>query len=173
MNKNKKIIIGVIILLFIIGIVVTYKLIENSVTNRENYKVNIENISSTPVDTVNLEESLIYEETVSPNENYVSYDEEKVFYTIRVYKKENNIIVKSSSNTPFAKELQYEINNDKDITKDNIKIEWTTLMGDTNFTKENQIGIAIVTLSYDDEIFSQRKISFVSNAIDVIVDTIK
>ena len=86
MNKNKKIIIGVIILLFIIGIVVTYKLIENSVTNRENYKVNIENISSTPVDTVNLEES---------------------------------------------------------------------------------------TISYDDEIFSQRKISFVSNAIDVIVDTIK
>lgn len=96
--KNKKIIIRVIILLFIIGIVVTYKLIENSVTNRENYKVNIENISSTPVDTVNLEESLIYEETVSPNENYVSYDEEKVFYTIRVYKKKNNIIVKSSSN---------------------------------------------------------------------------
>lgn len=173
MNKNKKIIIGVIILLFIIGIVVTYKLIENSVTNRENYKVNIENISSSPVDTVNLEESLIYEETVSPNENYVSYDEEKVFYTIRVYKKENNIIVKSSSNTPFAKELQYEIKSDKDTTKDNIKIEWTTLMGDTNFTKENQIGIAIVTLSYDDEIFSQRKISFVSNAIDVIVDTIK
>lgn len=173
MNKNKKIIIGVIILLFIIGIVVTYKLIENSVTNRENYKVNIENISSTPVDTVNLEESLIYEETVSPNENYVSYDEEKVFYTIRVYKKENNIIVKSSSNTPFAKELQYEIKSDKDITKDNVKIEWTTLMGDSNFTKENQIGIAVVTLFYDDEIFSQRKISFVSNAIDVIVDTIK
>ena len=47
MDKNKKIIIGVIILLFIIviGIVVAYKLIENSVTNRENYKVNIENIS--------------------------------------------------------------------------------------------------------------------------------
>lgn len=175
MGKNKKIIIGVIILLFIIviGIVVAYKLIENSVTNRENYKANIENISSTPVDTVNLEESLIYEETVSPNENYVNYNEEKVFYTIRVYKKENNIIVKSSSNTSFAKELQYEINSDKDITKDNIKIEWTTLMGDTNFTKENQIGIAVVTLSYDDEIFSQRKISFVSNAIDVIVDTIK
>lgn len=90
MDKNKKIIIGVIILLFIIviGIVAAYKLIENSVTNKENYKVNIENISSTPVDTVNLEENLIYEETVSPNENYVNYNEEKVFYTIKVYKKE-------------------------------------------------------------------------------------
>lgn len=47
-----------------------------------------------------------------------------------------------------------------------------TLMGDTNFTKENQIAIAIVTLSHNGEIFSQRKISFVSNAIDIIVDIV-
>jgi len=46
MNKNKKIIIGVIILLLIIiiGVVVVYKLIENDVTNRENLKVEVENI---------------------------------------------------------------------------------------------------------------------------------
>ena len=47
-----------------------------------------------------------------------------------------------------------------------------TLMGDTNFTKENQIAIAIVTLSHNGEIFSQRKISFVSNAIDIVVDIV-
>lgn len=172
---NKKTIIGVIVtlLIIVIGIVVVYKLIERDVTNREDFKFNVENISSNPVDTVNLEESLIYEETISPNGNYVNSDEEKVFYTIRVYKKDNNIIVKSSANTSFAKELQYEINSNKDITKDNVKVEWTTLMGDTNFTKGNQIGIAVVTLYYNDEIFSQRKISFVSNAIDIIVDEIK
>lgn len=45
-------------------------------------------------------------------------------------------------------------------------------MGDTNFTKENQIAIAIVTLSHNGEIFSQRKISFVSNAIDIVVDIV-
>ena len=32
------------------------------------------------------EDNLIYEETVSPNEYYVSSDEEKVFYTIKIYK---------------------------------------------------------------------------------------
>ena len=153
MNKKSMVFLLVIIMLFLI-ILCWFIISRNNITN------------------IN-EDNLICEETVSPNENYVSSGEEKVFYTIKVYKKENNIIVKSSSNTPFAKELQYEIKSDKDITKDNIKIEWTTLMGDTNFTKENQIGIAVVTLSYDDEIFSQRKISFVSNAIDVIVDTIK
>ena len=95
-----------------------------------------------------------------------------MFYTIKVYKKNNTIIVKSSSNTSFTKELQYEINYEQEITKDDIKIEWTTLMGDSNYTKENQIAVAIVTLSHNGEIFSQRKISFVSNAIDIIVDAV-
>ena len=45
-------------------------------------------------------------------------------------------------------------------------------MGDSNYTKENQIAVAIVTLSHNGEIFSQRKISFVSNAIDIIVDAV-
>ncbi len=53
MKKNKKIIIGILItiLIIVIGIVVTYKLIENSVTNRENFKSNVRNISSEPVNT--------------------------------------------------------------------------------------------------------------------------
>ncbi len=53
MNKNKKIIIGILIvvLIIIIGVAVAYKLIENSVTNRENFKLNVENISSEPVNT--------------------------------------------------------------------------------------------------------------------------
>ena len=119
------------------------------------------------------EEDLIYEETVSPNENYVSSESEKVYYTIKVYKNNNKIIVKSSSNTPFTEELTYEIDYEQEITKNDIRVDWTTLMGDTNFTKENQIAIAIVTLSHNGEIFSQRKISFVSNAIDIIIDTVK
>ena len=45
-------------------------------------------------------------------------------------------------------------------------------MGDTNYTEKNQIAVAVVTLSHNGEIFSQRKISFVSNAIDIIVDVI-
>ena len=59
MKKNKKIILEIIIILLIIiiGIVVAYKLIENDVTNREKFKINVENISSTPVNTVNNEKN--------------------------------------------------------------------------------------------------------------------
>lgn len=58
MNKNKKIIIGIliIVLIIVLGIIVAYKLIENSVTNRKDFKFNVENISSNPIDTENLDE---------------------------------------------------------------------------------------------------------------------
>ncbi len=57
MKKNKKIIIGILItiLIIVIGIVAAYKLIENSVTNRENFNTNVENISSEPVNTESLD----------------------------------------------------------------------------------------------------------------------
>lgn len=59
MSKNKKIIIGILIaiLVVVIGVVVVYKLIENSVTNREDFNFKVDNISSNPVNTVNHEQN--------------------------------------------------------------------------------------------------------------------
>ena len=45
-------------------------------------------------------------------------------------------------------------------------------MEDTNYTKDNQIAIAVVKLLHNDEIFSQRKINFVSNGTDIVLDSI-
>lgn len=52
---NKKVFIGILIavLIIVIGIVVVYKVIEKSVTDREDFKFTVENISSDPVDTTN------------------------------------------------------------------------------------------------------------------------
>ena len=59
MSKNKKIIIGILIaiLVVVIGVVIVYKLIGNSVTNREDFNFKVENISSNPVNTVNYEQN--------------------------------------------------------------------------------------------------------------------
>ncbi len=59
MSKNKKVVIGIlsVVLLIVIGVVVVYKLIENNVTNREDFKFKVENISSDPVDTENIDEN--------------------------------------------------------------------------------------------------------------------
>lgn len=75
MNKNKKIIIGILIVVFIIiiGIVVAYKLIENSVTNRENFNFKVENISPNPVDTIKHEnnEHSFYGKVVESDASYI------------------------------------------------------------------------------------------------------
>lgn len=60
MSKNKKVIIRILIaVLIVIGIVVAYKLIEKSVTDRENFKYTVDNISSIPVDTENNENNKV------------------------------------------------------------------------------------------------------------------
>lgn len=56
MSKNKKVIIGtLIVMIIVIGVVIAYKVIEKSVTNRANFNFKVENISSNPVATVNHE----------------------------------------------------------------------------------------------------------------------
>ena len=56
MKKNKKVIIGIlIVLIIVIGVVVAYKVIENSVTNRVDLDFKVDNISSNTVDTENHE----------------------------------------------------------------------------------------------------------------------
>ena len=122
--------------------------------------------------TDNTNEKLIYENIISPNENFVEQEEDKVFYTIKIYQSSNDIKVVSSSNSAFAKDMSYEIECNNEITENDIKIEWQTIMGDTNFTEENQIAVAIITLSSNGEVISQRKVNFISKAIDIIVDTI-
>ncbi len=85
---------------------------------------------------------------------------------------DNKIFVNAYSNSEFFERLQYEVSYDKPITKSDVNIEWTTLMGNPEATKEEQLNIAVVSISENGEIFNKQKINFVSTAIDIIVDTI-
>ena len=58
------------------------------------------------------------------------------------------------------------------ITKEDIDIEWTTLMGNPISTKDDQLGIAYVSISENGELVSKRKISFINGAIEIIEDTL-
>ena len=75
MSKNKKVIIGILIavLIIVIGIVVVYKVIEKSVTDREDFKFTVENISSNPVDTTNQGQSNI-KSNRNPNNVIIKVD---------------------------------------------------------------------------------------------------
>lgn len=138
MNKNKKVIIGIlIVLIIIIGIVVAYKIIEKSVTNRENFIFTVENITSNPVDTVNHEQKdiksdrsprnvIIKVESTTINPESVSItitdnNEEQYGWGVefRVQEKVNGEWndLKYISDDLFWIDIAYELNEDNQLTQ--------------------------------------------------------
>lgn len=111
MNKNKKTIIGVIILLvfIIIGVVVVYKLIENDVTNRENLKVEVENISSNPVNTISHEPNTFNGENTSNTEN-----NKNPISTENSDRKPENVTIEIDNNTISAESVSITITDNNE-----------------------------------------------------------
>lgn len=153
-NKQKSIIIiiGLLIVGFVCGIATGL-----SRKNRED---------------IIKDQNIIYKSTISPNEDFVENEKDKVYYTIEITQSDNNIKVVASSNSSFSKDISYEIESNNKITEKDVNVEWQTIMGDTNFTKENQITTAVISISSNGKIISKRKINFISKAMDIIVDTI-
>lgn len=151
-QKNTIIIVGLLIVGFVCGIATGL-----SRKNRED---------------IIKDQNIIYKSTISPNEDFVENEKDKVYYTIEIAQKDNNIKVVASSNSSFNKDISYEIESNNKITEKDVNVEWQTIMGDTNFTKENQITTAVISISSNGKIISERKINFISKAIDIIVDTI-
>ncbi|MBC5687820.1 hypothetical protein H8S37_02560 [Mediterraneibacter sp. NSJ-55] len=117
--------------------------------------------------------TLIYEETISPNKEYVEKEEDIVTYTVEIYQNEDDkILVNSKSNSKFFEPLQYEVECNTSIAKSDIEVEWTTLMGNPNQTEDDQLSTACVSISENGTLLDKRKISFVNRAIDIIGDVI-
>lgn len=117
--------------------------------------------------------TLICEETVSPNAEYVSDVQDIVYDTIQVYQAENGTIyVSADSNSAIFEKISYTVHFDQTISKEDIQIKWTTLMGSTETTESDQLGLAHVTISKNGTIISEKTISFVSKGIQAITDVI-
>lgn len=116
---------------------------------------------------------LLLEETISPNEDYITSDEDLVKYTIRVFQnKDESLIIEATSNSAFSDMNQYTIDYDKPISKEDIAIKWTTLMGNPDATEEDQFAIADVTISSNNEVIIERKINLIKGEMEIIKDVI-
>jgi len=103
-----------------------------------------ENISNL-ISTENAK--LLYEETLAPNEAYVTSEEDLVKYYIEIYQDENfKIIVNASSNSQFIKEQQYTLDFDKQITEKDVKVSWTTLMGNPEASADMAYFLSLSTM---------------------------
>lgn len=117
--------------------------------------------------------NLIYENTISPNEKYIEQESDKVFYTIQIYQEENGVKVASSSNSAFSQAMSYQVETSEKLTKDDITVQWQTLMGNTEDSKGDQFAVADVTISAQGKVISERKVSFIGKALDMAADAIE
>ena len=99
--------------------------------------------------------NLIFQESISPNEQYQENDD-----TLSIHAK---------SNSKLFEPLDYEFYIDKSFSKDDITVEWTTLMGSAEATKENQLCVAMVKVKGTNEAI---KINFINRGIELIEDAL-
>lgn len=125
----------------------------------------------TSKDVVNENKNdLIYQESISPNEQYVDNQEDVVRYTVEVYQENDETLsIHAKSNSKFFEPLDYEFYIDKSFSKDDITVAWTTLMGSSEASKENQLCIATVNVKGTDEAI---KINFINRGIELIEDAL-
>ena len=120
---------------------------------------------ATPVGTV------VFEETVSPNEEYASSEEDVVYYTVRVTQAApGTATVSAESNSGFFEPVSYEIECDGELSADDVSVKWTTLMGDTEPSEDDQIAVAEVSVRAGDGSSYERKISFVTRALEMAAE---
>lgn len=110
-------------------------------------------------------------QTVYPNPE--ASGEDRVYYTVDVYQDtDHTILVQADSNFQLFEKTQYTVAYDQAITKSDVSIKWTTLMGSTEVSQDDELAIADISLSHDGTVFNEKKINFVTKAIDIVVDTI-
>lgn len=106
------------VLMVAIGVVVVYKLIENSVTNREDFNFKVENITSNPVNTVNHEqnEHSFFGKVIESTDSYII-----------VEPNEDEDILKSSDKISISlgeyNDALYEVGTNVKITYDGTIME--------------------------------------------------
>lgn len=113
--------------------------------------------------------TLIYESIEYPNKDSVQSEEDRIFYKIQVYQNDDYVItVNAASNSGFFEDLQYTIDADTQISKDDVTVKWLNMMGSEQVSADNQACIADVIILGD-----ERKVSFISKAIEIISETLE
>lgn len=129
--------------------------------------------NETDTSTSNKDLTLIYEEKVSPNKEYVSNKKDIVHYTIKIYQEDKNkVYVYAESNSLVFENTNYSVDYNQKLSKEDIQIKWMTLSGSTEAKKSDKLGLANVKILKDGSVFNEKVISFVGKGVKAIMDVI-
>lgn len=121
----------------------------------------------------NTDEKIIFQSTISPNEEHVTSEDEVVKQTIKISQnEEGGIFVEASSNSAFFEKMSYSVEYYKEIDEEDVELKWLTLMGSDKPSKEDQLCVADIIIKDGADIVSERKVNFAKKAIETIVEDI-
>lgn len=116
---------------------------------------------------------VVFEETVSPNEDYVSLEDDVVYYTVRVTQDgSGTATVAAESNSAFFDPVSYEVECGGDLEPGDVSVEWMTLMGGTEPSEDDQLAVAEASVRISEGDTDVRRINFLKGAFEIISEAI-
>lgn len=95
------------------------------------------------------------------------------YNSVAVYKQENLLVIDAESESAFFEGAQFTIETQGKVESEDIEIRWTTLGGGTEKTVDNDLIIAEVKISENNELIADTKINFAKRAFDAIEDILE
>lgn len=94
------------------------------------------------------------------------------YNSVSVYKQENLLIIDAESEAAFFDGAQFTVETQGNVEAEDIEIIWMTLGGGTQRTEDNDLIIAEVKISENNELIADTKINFAKKAFDAIEDVL-
>lgn len=118
--------------------------------------------------------TVVFQERTSPNEAYVSSEDDVVYYDIVVSQDADThmVTVSCASNSAFFDPLSYTVNCDQAITQDDVTVRWTTAMGGSEPSEKDQLVVAHIAIAQDGQVIDEHVVNFTSGVVDILADAL-
>ncbi len=98
---------------------------------------------------------------------------EEGFNSIKVYRKENQIVVNAELESAFFEGTQFSVGTSGEITPENVEIIWMTIGGGTEQVEDNDRIIAEIKITDNGELICDTKINFAKKAFEAVEDVLE
>ena len=92
---------------------------------------------------------------------------------VTIYKKENSLVINAESDADFFDGAQFIVETQGNVEPEDIEVIWTTLGGGTERTEDNDLIIAEIKISEDNNLIFDTKVNFAQKGFEVLDELFK
>ena len=92
---------------------------------------------------------------------------------VTIYKKENSLVIYAESDTVYFDGAQFIVETQGKVEPEDIEVIWTTLGGGTERTEDNDLIIAEIKISEDNNLIFDTKVNFAQKGFEILDELFK